>query len=120
MMIPISFAIAIAAMVIAYLLFQHMSRRDAQKTVQMALERGQELTPETLSLLITPQGAERGPNADLRRGILLLAAAGGIIALGSLVDHGGDSDVVAVGLFPAVLAVGYIFYWWINPDRRKV
>lgn len=113
-MIPIVLFIAIASAVVAYFYWNHKIRKSIMSTVQVAIERGTELTPE----LLTKLGAAGNPRLkDLRRGIVFLAlgVAGMLCSL-----FFEDADVVngiqAGSVFPLMLGVAFLLVWKLSPE----
>ena len=69
-MVPIMLFIVIGVVIIAYYYWNHRNRMSIMDTVQNALDRGENLTPELLDRL----GAAVNPRMrDLRRGVVFLA-----------------------------------------------
>ena len=76
-----------------------------QKTVQKAIEKGVELTPETIKSLGVE---ERSPNSDLRRGLILIAVALGLIVLGILIGEAGESSEIVYIMAGSAAIPGFI------------
>ncbi|MGH8035301.1 MAG: DUF6249 domain-containing protein, partial [Lysobacterales bacterium] len=100
--------------VVGYFYWNHKNRAAIMTTVQSALERGTELTPE----LLTQLGAAGNPRMkDMRRGIIFLAI-GMAGLLSSLFFE--DADVLmgmrAGSVFPLMLGLGFLLVWRLNRD----
>lgn len=90
---------------------RYRNRADAQQTIRMALDKGQELSPE----LIDSLGHPRAPkDKDLRLAIIWLAIAAGLVLIGVVVPDGGEEafrGLLAGAAFPFVIGVAYLIMW---------
>jgi hypothetical protein len=108
-------SVAIVASVFFY--FWYRSRRDAQSTLRTAIDKNVPITPDLLASL----GLGR-PTAsvDLRRGVLCIGGAIGLVLFGLL---RGDPDVLTRLSAGAALlvAVGVTFLglWWFGDGRNR-
>lgn len=119
--IPIVMFIAIAVVLCVYVYMRHRTSEAVQKTVQTAIEQGQQLTPEILERL--GQAPQRrvsdDEKPDLRRGVILITVGLGIAAFGMLV---GEDEAVrpllAIGALPFLVGVAYLGLWrFSKPDK---
>ena len=88
--------------------FRYKSRTEMQQTLRAALEKGQELTPEIIDRLGHPKASK---DKDLRLGLIWLALAVGLVALGlGIPDDGGDVARILAGVaaFPFSIGVAYM------------
>ncbi|MDC7682023.1 DUF6249 domain-containing protein [Asticcacaulis sp. BYS171W] len=98
--------------IVAY--FRAKDRAETQKTVRMAIEKGQTLPPEFLeSLQKTGTLKEKTPERDIRSGLILIAVAGGLCVLDFMHGDfmfGGLSGVAAIPGFigVALLIMGIV------------
>ncbi|HEX9876946.1 MAG TPA: DUF6249 domain-containing protein [Gammaproteobacteria bacterium] len=108
-LIPIVLFVSVAVVISMVIYWSYRTRREVQATVRIAIEKGQELTPELLERL-----GQLGPSsqADLRRGVIALATGLGIAAFGVLV---GEEDAVrpllAISALPALIGLAYLGLW---------
>lgn len=109
-LIPIVLFLTIGTVLGLYVYFRHRNRLELQQTVRMALERGQELTPEVLESLAGDPGGQR----DLRRGVIWLAVALAILTMGVTVD---EWDLFGVAAFPGFVGLAYLVLWWATSPR---
>lgn len=104
--VPIIMFMSIAFVIAMMQLFRYRARRDMQETIQKAIDKGHELTPELIDRLGEPA---KKPGTDFRRGIIWLAV-GAAFALFGLVL--GEEDAVqpmlAVATFPAVIGIAFL------------
>ncbi|MDA0678830.1 MAG: DUF6249 domain-containing protein [Proteobacteria bacterium] len=70
-----SFAISF----LGWLYFKHKGRVETQQTIRLALEKGNEMTPELIRQLGTP---EPGRDRDLRSALIWYALALGLVLIG--------------------------------------
>ncbi|PHS23439.1 MAG: hypothetical protein COA85_09750 [Robiginitomaculum sp.] len=109
-LVPLSPFIMVIAIVWFNSIAKAKSNAAIQKTVQKAIEKGVELTPETIKALGVE---ERSPNSDLRSGLVLIAVALGLIALGGGIAMAGEDPVIMYimagsGAIPGFIGVALI------------
>ena len=68
--VPIGFFIAFTIMVVTFVYFKHKTRMETQRTFRLALEKGNELSPEFIKQLGEPEPPK---DRDLRRGLITVA-----------------------------------------------
>ena len=101
-------------------------RRDMQKTVRAAIDKGQPLPPEVIDAL-SKEAARNIPSRtrDIRRGIIWLAAGVGIAAFGLINDFsssgGWDSHVgdglLGVAAIPVTIGIAYLILSFFNKNK---
>lgn len=115
MTMPFAFVIILVA-VIFY--FRSRDKADMNKTMRMAIERGDALPPDLLDNL-RPRKKPRTPMNDIRAGIILIAIAGGFMAW-NYIDRGhiggGLSGVAAI---PGLIGVALLLLGIIGSMTRK-
>lgn len=109
-MIPIVLFLTIGTVLGLYAYFRHRQGLALQETVRMALERGQDLTPEVLEALAGDRGGQR----DLRRGLVWIAVALGVVSLGVSVD---EQALYGIAAFPGFVGLAYLVLWWVASRR---
>ncbi len=115
--VPVS---AFAALVLIVWLANHFAakkRADAYATVRMAIEKGQEVTPEAMESMTRITH----PKADLRRGILLLALTGAFVALAGIVateDEEAVRALLGISVFPLSIGLAYIGLHFFTNDQK--
>lgn len=114
-LVPIVLFLAVAATYCLKYYFTYRGRQEAQKTVRVALERGDPLTPDLLDRLVQPPVPQR---TDLRRGVIGIGLGVGLGAIGFVL---GDPDAVrpmlAVGLVPLLLGLAYLVLWRLGGGK---
>ncbi|MEO0882721.1 MAG: DUF6249 domain-containing protein [Pseudomonadota bacterium] len=99
--------------------FGDKRRQAAHDTVRLALEKGQDLSPElivTLSLVSDPK------TSDLRRGVILLSIGIAISVFGILIaeaDPDARMALTGIAIFPAILGVAYLGLWRFAHGRKS-
>ncbi len=115
--IPITMGICIAVVILVFLFLRYRARLDYQQTVRIAVEKGQQLTPEFLERLAERSiKQERNPNRDLRFGAIAIAIG---LAIGSFGLILGEPDAVrpliGVGNLPFLVGVAMLALWKFAP-----
>ncbi len=120
--VPIVLFIAIAVVMCVGSYLRHRNIEAVQKTVQTAIEQGQELTPEFLERLAqAPQrGKDNGEKTDLRRGVILITVGLGIAAFGLLVGKGeAMRPMLAIGTLPFLIGTAYLGLWKFSQSDKS-
>lgn len=105
-MIPIVMFVSLAAVTGLFFYFKNRAKREMQKTLRAAIDKGQELTPEVIERLGTPPAPA---NRDLRRGIISIAVAVGFVALGfAIPEEDALRPMLGLASFPAALGLGFL------------
>jgi hypothetical protein len=114
------------APVLVVWLFQHFSlkkRVEAFQTLRLAIEKGQPLTPEALESMARMSS----PIADLRRGIVFVAASLGIAAFSTVIGWEAHGDMVevrraiyGVAMFPLFIGLAFLgLHFFANESKRR-
>ena len=115
------------AMIVAIVwLFQHFAakkRMEAFKTLQVAIEKGQPLTPETLQSM----ARLRSPIADLRWGIIFIAIALGFATFSTIISWNATGEMLdvrrglyGVATFPLFLGMAFLgLHFFANESKRR-
>lgn len=110
-LIPIVMFVVIAVIFWLVAYFKFRTRAETQQTIRLALEKGNELSPELLSQLAEP---EPDANRDLRRSLVWLALAVGLALCGFFApDPSGHAfrGCLAGASFPLAIGVAYMIMW---------
>ncbi len=112
--VPIVLFIVTGVAVLGYFYWNHKNRASIMETVQKALKRGGELTPE----LLTQLGAAVNPRAkDLRRGIIFLSLGiAGLLCSLFFTEADVVNGIRAGSVFPLMLGFGFLLVWRLNKD----
>jgi hypothetical protein len=86
--------------------FRFRARREMQDTIRIALDKGQELSPELIDRLGHPK---KPKDRDFRLGVIWIAAAIGFALLGIAVpEEEAMRPMLGVAAFPFVIGVAYL------------
>jgi hypothetical protein len=83
-LIPIVMFISMAVVFVFWFYFRHRSRMEMQQTFRIALDKGTELSPEFIKQLGEPEPSK---DRDLRRGLIWLSLALGLVLIGFAVPE---------------------------------
>jgi Domain of unknown function (DUF6249) len=113
-LVPIAFFTFIAAMVIVPNVLRYRERAKMHDTLRAAFERGQPVPPEIINALQTDVKRAENPNADLRRAVILIGVALGLVAmsftLGQIADE-AQWGVMSGATIPGFIGLGYLALW---------
>ena len=116
-MIPISMFIGITVVLGLYFWFRHRNRQELQQTIRLALERGQELSPELIDRLGYPTSPK---DKDLRLAAIWLSLAAGLALCGvAAPDPSGYAlrGCLAGAAFPLCIGIAYLIMWKFTERR---
>lgn len=109
-LVPIVLFAAIAVIVVAALYINHKNKAKMQDTLQLSIEKGQELSPDVIKAML-----KDNPFNDLKKGIVLISI-GLAVAVFSLFDATEqDFEMVGIGLIPVIIGLGYVLIWKLRP-----
>ena len=113
--VPIGFFIAFTIMVVTFVYFKHKTRMETQRTFRLALEKGNELSPEFIKQLGEPEPPK---DRDLRRG-LIWTAVGIATALFAVILDEADAvgPLLGISAFPTLVGVAYLIMWRFGPKK---
>lgn len=110
-LIPITMFIGLTVVVCLFFWFRYRSRNDMQQTIRLALDKGQELSPELIDRL---GHAKAGKSRDLRLALIWLALAVGLALCGMAVpDPTGYTlrGCLAGAAFPLSIGIAYLIMY---------
>ncbi len=109
-MIPIVALIVIGVIFGLSFYFRHKTRQELQTTVRVAIDHGQELTPEVLEGLADSLNSKFG---DLRRGAISIAIGLAILMFGFLLgEEDAERPLMAISAFPFLIGIVYVGLWY--------
>jgi len=109
--IPIVAIAAPSAVVALFGWLRYRGRNDMQQTIRLALDKGQELSPELVDRLGHPVAHK---DKDLRLALIWLAIAAGLALCGFAVpDPSGNAfrGCLAGAAFPFAIGIAYLLIW---------
>lgn len=92
----VSFCLAVVSVVLIVTVRRHLSERERQITLRLALERGTALDPALLQQLLTPPQKPRSPHGLLVAGLVTVAFSIGLLILGLILGTGPQADPEAL------------------------
>jgi hypothetical protein len=122
-LVPITF---FAMVIFVVWLFQHFGLRrriEAFKTIRIAIEKGQPLTPEALESMARMSS----PIADLRRGIVFVAIAAGFASFSTIIGWNATGELLdvvrglyGVATFPLFIGLAFLgLHFFANESKRR-
>jgi hypothetical protein len=121
--IPIAIFGVLALIVWMSLFFAAKRRLEAFKTLQLAIEKGQPLTPDALDSM----ARLRSPIADLRWGIIWVAIAAGFGSFATIISFGQGSEaedvrraIYGIASFPLFIGLAFLgLHFFANESKRR-
>ena len=117
-LIPITMFAGLTVIISLFFWFRYKARGELQATIRTAIDKGQELTPEIIDRLGSPQASK---DKDLRNGLIWLAIAAGLALCGWAVpDPSGHAlrGCLAGAAFPFMIGVAYMIMWRYTERAR--
>ncbi|PQA88082.1 DUF6249 domain-containing protein [Hyphococcus luteus] len=98
--------------------FHHRNRRVIYEAIKTSVEKTGEADPKLIAAITTDA---IGPNADLRRGLLLVSLGAALAVIGAL----SEADMIGaplwtVGLLPGLPGLAYIVFHFFVPREATV
>lgn len=110
-LVPLGLFAAITISVGLILWFRHRNRSEMQQTIRLALDKGQELSPEIIDRLGHPKAPK---DKDLRLAIIWIAVALAFVLSGYFIpDPSGYAfgGMLATAAFPFAIGLGFLIMW---------
>lgn len=118
-LIPIIMFLSLAAVLIFLFWFRYRSRESMNETVRMALDKGQELSPEIIDRLSQSSG---GKHRDLRLGIIWLSIAVGLallaLGVGNFAAEALQGTLASAAL-PFAIGLGYLLLYYLTGRDKE-
>jgi hypothetical protein len=107
--IPIVSVIVTGLLIWVFFLYRYKTRLRVQETIQSALERGTELTPDLIDRMAGPRPSK---DRDMRRGLVSVAIGVAFALFGFLVDEeDAVGPMIGIGTFPFLVGLAYLLMW---------
>ena len=100
------------------MLFNQKRRAEAFQTLRLAIEKGQEISPEAMAAMARMES----PNRDIRLGIIFVSIALAFGAVAAIVGSETEEAVrplLGIGVFPLFLGLAFIGLHFFANDARK-
>lgn len=109
---------AIALVITASLYFNYRKRRVVYDAIQVAIEKTGSVEPALVEAIMRENV---GPNADLRKGIILIAIAAAFGILGFLIpEQEALGPMLGVAAFPGFVGFAYVAFHFFAPREPTV
>ena len=116
-LIPIVMFISMAVVFVFWFYFRHRSRMETQQTFRMALDKGTELSPEFIKHLGEPEPSK---DRDLRRGLIWLSLAVGLVLIGVAVpEPEAFRGTLAGAALPFSIGCAYMIMYRYGTKRES-
>lgn len=118
--VPIVMFAGLTVIISLFFWFRYRSRGDLQATLRAALDKGQELTPELIDRLGSPQPAK---HKDLRLALIWLALAAGLALFGfamSSVEEEVFMIMLGISAFPFMIGLAYTIIWRVTEREPEL
>ena len=98
--------------------FVSRSNAEKQKTLRMAIERSDNLTPEVMNALQSMQKKPKTPMNDVRAGLILIAVAAGLV-IWRYLDHGEiGGGLAGIAAVPGMIGIALLILGIIGLNRK--
>ena len=112
LLIPMVLFMVLGIVAWGFFHFRHRGRTELQSTIRLALEKGQELSPELIDRISEPKP---GKMRDLKRGLIWIAIAIGFVGLGlTIPDDEARPIMLGISVFPVAVGLAYILVWKLS------
>lgn len=117
-LVPLIVFASIVLIIATPFYFRHRNRRVIYDAIKASVEKTGEADPKLIAA-ITHDSI--GPNADLRRGILLLCLAAALAMIGFLSDNGEIGvPLWGLALIPGLIGGAYVVFHFFIPRETTV
>ena len=112
---------SIASLFIVPRYFKNRERERTQDTIRAAIEKGQQLPPEVIEAMTRDVRPASSAQRDIRLGVIWLAIALGLGALGYAAGDYADDGVqatIGAAAIPGVIGLAFIVLSFFNKTKR--
>jgi len=120
--VPIGAFAMVVAIVVLPFYFKSRERREMQRTLRVAIEKGQPMPPEVIDAMTKTVKLPPTRLRDLRTGVIWLAVGVGVAGatyFGDFIHGDHDFDGFGIACIPAVIGVAYIVLSFFNPNKEE-
>ncbi len=97
--------------------FRHRNRRMIYEAIKTSVEKTGEADPKLIAAITVDS---IGPNADLRRGILLVCVALALAGIGLISGDIDGYSLLGIALLPGLIGGAYIVFHFLIPREPTV
>ena len=126
-LVPMFFFAFLTAVIIVPVIMRSRDRQRLHETLRLAYEKGQPVPPELIDVLqrsATGVDLRTSPDRDLRRAVVLIGVALGLVAMSFAIGqtHGEDSryGLLAGSAIPGFIGLGYLALWYFSRNKPSV
>jgi len=119
--VPIGAFAMVVAIVCLPFYFKSRERREMQRTLRVAIEKGQPIPPEVIEAMSRSVKTPPTRLRDLRAGVIWLAIGIGIAGatyFGDFIHGDGDFEGFGIACIPVVIGVAFIVLSFFNPNKE--
>lgn len=101
--------------------FKNREREKMQDTIRAAIDKGQQLPPDLIEAMTRDVRPASTAQRDIRLGVIWLAIAAGLGAMGWVAGDYTDDGIqatVALAAIPGVIGLAFIVLSFFNKSRR--
>lgn len=120
--VPIGAFAMVVAIVCLPFYFKSRERREMQRTLRAAIEKGQPMPPEVIEAMTRTVKLPPTRLRDLRTGVIWLAVGIGVAGatyFGDFIHGDHDFDGFGIACIPAVIGIAYIVLSFFNPNKEE-
>ncbi len=117
-LVPFFIFASLALILIAAFFFSYRKRRIVYEAIKVAIEKTGSVDAALVEAIIRDK---IGPNADLRKGIILIAVAAAFVVLGlSIEEQDVIGPMLGVASFPGFIGFAYIAFHFFAPREPVI
>ena len=108
-LIPIVMFLMMGLVLVVFLYLKFRAKSEAQQTIRLALEKGNELSPEFIKQIGEPEPPK---DRDLRRGLIWIALGLGFVLLAlGINEPDAMGPLIGTAAFPSLIGVAHLIMW---------
>lgn len=110
-LVGFAFFLGLAAIIVAVIVMRGLYKREVQRTIRIAMEKGQDLDPKLLDRLLgadRPRPEPAGPEGFYVGGLIAIATGVGLAVMGVFASRGPGEEGTLFGMLGVGLMVGII------------
>src|SRR5689334_20630958 len=116
-LVPLGFFAFLTAIIVVPNILKYKDRARMHDTLRSAFERGQPVPPEVVDALQRDVKKVNSPDADLRRAVILIGVALGLVTMSFALSH-FDIDamygVMSGAAIPGFIGLGFLALWFFG------
>lgn len=126
-LVPLAFFVFLAAVILMPGYFKSRDRARMHETLRIAYEKGQPVPPELIAAIQSGDNssiASYAPEKDLRRAVVLIGVALGLVAMsfaiGQMNDEHARYGLLAGAAIPGFIGLGFLALWYFGRNKKSV